>query len=256
MTVNTENKQVEKTEQVNPQQVVKVTPENGTAEAKAEPQPNIKSEENQANWKAFREKQAAERKAREDAERRAAEEAQKAEALRLALEAAVSKPNNRQMNEYGSDPSEETEEQRIDRRVEAAIKQREAAAEKKRLEREAQELPQRLNEVYPDFQNVCTHENMDYLKFHYPEVAKAYQYLPDNFDTWTTVYKAIKRFVPNQEQAKHDAQKVEKNLSKPGSISTTSNTSSGQGKSSQILSEERRMANWERMQRTIRSLKD
>lgn len=253
MTVTPENKPELKTEQAQ----TTAAPIENKAAAPAEPQPNIKSEDNQTNWKAFREKQAAERKAREEAEKRFEEEKQRAEAYRIALEASVNKPsNNRQTNDYGSDPTEETEEQRIDRRVEAAIKQREAAAEKKRMEREAQELPQKLNQVYPDFSNVCTHENMDYLKFHYPEVAKAYEYLPDNFDTWSTVYKAIKRFVPNQQEAKQDAQKVEKNLAKPGSISTTTNTPSGSGKSAQILSEERRAANWARMQQTIKSLKD
>jgi hypothetical protein len=260
MTVNPENKPEVKTEQA--QTNVQPVEQNKAAPvAISEAAPEIKSEANQTNWRAFREKQAAERKSREDAEKRAAEAEAQAQAFKLALEASVNKPsNNRQTNEYGSsDLSEETEDQRIDRRVEQAIKQREVAAEKKRIEREAQELPKKITEVYSDFNSVCTHENMDYLKFHYPEVAKAYEYLPDNLETWSTVYKAIKRFVPNQADSKHDAQKAEKNLAKPGSISSTGNTHSGNAMGaggSARLTEARMAENYARMQRTIKSLKD
>ena len=95
--------------------------------------PEIKSEENKNNWKAFREQREIERKAREADDKRAQEKAAEAEALKAALEALTSKPsNNRQTNDYGSDDIEESEEARIDKRVELAMKQREAIAEKQR----------------------------------------------------------------------------------------------------------------------------
>lgn len=215
--------------------------------------PEIKSEENKANWKAFREQRELERKAKEEALRKAAEKAAEAEALRAALEAITNKPssNNQTNNDY--DDIEETEEQRIDRRVEAAIRQREAQAEQQRKQRELQEYPERLVATYSDFNKVCNSENLDYLEYHYPEVATPFKHLPDGFDKWAAIYKAVKRFVPNTD-ARQDQLKAEKNLIKPGSISSPGNTHGGNAMPSARLDEERKKANWERMQRTLKGL--
>ena len=256
MTVTPENKPPEKTEQAQTQ----VPPVENKAAAPTEPQPNIKSEENQANWKTFREKQAAERKAREDAEKRFEEEKQRAEAYRIALEASVNKPsNNRQTNDYGSDPTEEIEEQRIERKFHQLLKKQREEDEKARIEKERLEIPKKLTAVYPDFDKVFNDENLDYLKFHYPEVASTFDYLPQTFESYANVYKTLKRFIPNNQEAKQDAQKVEKNLAKPGSISSTGNTHSGNamGQGGSVRLSEARMAeNWSRMQARIKSLKD
>lgn len=222
--------------------------------AKVEAAPEIKTEENRDNWRKFREQREAERKAREESERRAAEKSAEAEALRAALEALANKPsNNRQSHQNDSQDVEETEEQRIDRRVEAIIKQREAKAEQERRAREMQEFPDRLKSTYSDFNKVCTSENLDYLEYHYPEVAAPFAHLPDGYEKWQGIYKAVKRFVPNVD-ARQDTIKVEKNLSKPGSISSTGNTHGGNAMPSARLDEARKAANWERMQRTLKGL--
>jgi len=224
------------------------------AEVKKEVSPEIKSEENQNNWKAFREKRESERKAKEDAERRANEKAAEAQALREALEASMRKPASTHQNrESDSDDIEETEEQRIDRKVEAAIKQREAKAQEERLQREQQELPYRLKQSHPDFDQVCSQENIDYIEYHHPEIAKAFGSMPNNFENLSTIYKAMKKLLPNS-NVKKDELKANNNLNKPGSISKSGTSPEGTGVSSARLSEERRAENWARMQRSLKGL--
>lgn len=216
--------------------------------------PEIKTEENKANWRAFREQREAERKTREEALHRAREKEAEAEALRAALEALANKPsNNNRINEHGYEETEETEEQKIDRKVEQALRQREVIAEKQRREQEQRDLPNRLANTYSDFNRVCTSENLDYLEYHYPEVAKPLQRLPDDFDKWADIYKAVKKFVPNID-SRNEAKKAEKNLQKPGSISSSGNTLGANAMPGARLDEQRKAANWERMQKTIKGL--
>jgi hypothetical protein len=219
-----------------------------------EASPPIKTEENQANWKAFREQREVERKARMAAEQRASEKAAEAEAMREALEAAINKPsNNHQEKEYTSHDTEETEEQRIDRRVNKIIKEREEQYQKEQQQREMQEYPQRLNQMYPDFNKTISSENLDYLDFHYPEVSKPLQRLQEGFDKWADIYRAVKKFVPNMD-SKQDMQRAEKNLSKPGSISTPGSTQGSGAMPSARLTEERKAENWARMERARKGL--
>lgn len=218
-----------------------------------EASPTIKTEENQANWKAFREQREVERKARMAAEQRATEKAAEAEAMRAALEAAINKPsNNHQKQEYSQD-NEETEEQRIDKRVNKIIKEREEQYQKEQHQREMQEYPQRLTQIYPDFNKTISSENLDYLDFHYPEVSKPLQRLNEGFDKWSDIYKAVKKFVPNN-TSNQDIQRAEKNLAKPGSVSTPGATQGSSAMPSARLTEERKAANWARMQSITKGL--
>lgn len=210
--------------------------------------PQIKTEENQANWRAFREQREAERKAKEDSDKRASEKAAEAEALRAALEALTNKPQRSYQNDI-----EETEEQRIDKRVKQIIDEREAQAKREWAEREQKELPVRLKTVYSDFNNVCSSENIDYLEFHHPVLAKALSKQQDGFDKWSDIYNAIKKYVPNID-SKIDKARAEKNLQKPGSISSPGTTQGTGIMPSAKLDEARKSANWERMQRTIKGL--
>lgn len=215
--------------------------------------PQIKSEENKANWKAFREQREADRKAREESDRKAAQKAAEAEALKAALEALTGKSNDRQMNHNYSDDIEETEEARIDRRVNEAIRKKEEQYERERLEREQREYPQKLQSTFGDFNKVCSSENLDYLEYHYPELSIPFKHMPDGFDKWASIYKAVKRFVPNID-SKNDQIKAEKNLQKPGSISSTGNTHGGNAMPSARLDDSRKAENWARMQRSMKGL--
>lgn len=217
-----------------------------------EPSPPIKSEENQANWKAYREQRASERKAREDAERRANDKAAEAEALKAALEAITNKPSRNEPQYSRDDDIEESEEERIDKRVEEILKKREHAAHQSRLQQEQKELPQKLQRTYGDFEKVCTSENLDYLEYHYPEVATPFKHVPEGFEKWSGIYKAVKRFVPNLD-SKADVNKIDRNLSKPGSISSPTNTQ-GNSMPNHRLDEAKKAANWQRMQNLLKGL--
>ena len=203
----------------------------------------------QINWKKFREQREIERKQKIEAEKRASEKEAEAAALKAALDAIVSKPNasnNHQINEE----SEETEEQRITRLVALSMEAERRKHDDKMREKEARDLPDRIQSNLKDFNQICTAENIDYLEYHYPEVAKAFQYMPDNYEKWENVYKAVKRFVPNTD-SRREVNKAEKNFQKPQAMSIPGKTQGGDS-APQYLDDKRKMDNWSRMQRTMK----
>lgn len=211
------------------------------------------------NWRAFREARKKDRAEKEAAERRAHEKDAEVAALKAAMEAAFSKsgPSSQAYQQYyGIDQQqhEETEDERIDKKVEAKLAQREAAAEKARAEREHKEYPNRLNQTYPDFNATISQENLDYLDYHYPEVSRPLQRLLDGYDKWSDIYKAVKKFVPNNTNSKKEAARAEANFNKPKSISSPTITQPGESLSSSRITEEKRAANWERMQKILKGV--
>lgn len=198
------------------------------------------------NWKKFREQRELERKEKEEALKRAQAKEQEAEALKRALEAVVNKPSQKQ--EYVEE--ELDEDTKIQRKVEAALQARERQYQEQRIQQEQQELPKRLTQTYNDFNQVCTQENLDYLEYHYPEVAAPYKHLPDSFDKWSAVYKAVKRFVPNPESKKEQA-KAEKNFSKPKAMASPGATHTGDS-APQYLDEAKKRSNYARMQKIMK----
>lgn len=211
------------------------------------------------NWRAFREARKKDRAEREAAERKAADKEAEVAALKAAMEAAFGKSNSptqqyAQKQSYQSYENEETEDQRIEKKVQAALALREAQYEQERAQREQQEYPERLSRTYTDFNATISDTNLDYLDYHYPEVAGPLKRLPDNFDKWSDIYRAVKKFVPNLDSARKDAAKVDSNFAKPKSMSTNNLTQTGEVTSSHQLTEAKRAANWERMQKTLRGL--
>lgn len=203
------------------------------------------------DWERFREARAQDRKKAEEMAKQAEKSAAEAAALRAALDAALNKSSTQ--NVYGYDQQEETEEQRIEKKVQQAIEKREQEARKIYEEREKQELPKRLAQNHQDFDQVCSSENLDYLEYHYPEIATPFKYMPDGYEKWSSIYKAVKKFVPNTNSG--DAmKKAEKNLQKPQSVSSPTVATPGQGSLPVVLDEARKAANWERMQRSLKGL--
>jgi len=211
----------------------------------------VEESEQDRNWKKWRENRQKEREeaARESTARQKAE--QEALALREALAAAVNKPNNQRNSD--SFEEEESEDQRIDRRVAEALAKKEIEYERQKNDRESKEYPSKLRNTFKDFEQVCSIENLDYLEFHHPELAKSLGKMPQNFDKWADIYSAIKRYVPNPDSSR-DAKKAEKNLQKPQSLSHSNISNDGTKMSAPILTEQRRKENWERMQRTLKGL--
>lgn len=201
------------------------------------------------NWRNFRANRDKERKEREESDKRAREKEKEAEALKAALDALV---NKQQPQNQNHEQAEETEEDRIQKHVEKALHKRDQEESQKRVERERQEMPSKLATVYSDFNKVCTEDNIDYLEYHYPEVADAYKHMPDGFDKWSNVYKAIKRFVPNTD-TKKDQAKADKNFTKPQAISKPGATPTGDS-APVYLDDKRRNDNWKRMQRVMKGV--
>jgi len=223
-----------------------------TQEQKATPEQTAPQETTeQINWKKFREAREVERKQKIEAEKRAAEKEAEAQALKAAMEALLNKQDHRQatMDVYNPD-QDISEDEKIQRKIDAALAEREKRYQQERIQQEQANFPQRLTETFRDFDQVCTHENLDYLEYHYPEVAAAFKNLPDGYDKWSNVYKAVKRFVPNVD-GKKEQNKADKNFSKPQAMSIAGKTQVGDTAPIQ-LDEARRQANWQRMQKVMK----
>lgn len=210
------------------------------------------------NWRAFREARKKDRAEREAAEKKAAEKEHEIAALKAAMEAAFSKsaPTPQAYQNYYGMPEqqEETEEQRIERKVNEMLTKKQHQYEKERQEQEHKEYPQRLMKSYPDLNQVVSQENLDYLDYHYPEVSRPLQRLGDGYDKWSDIYQAIKKFVPNATNARREAAKADANFAKPKSISSTGLTQNTNSQDSARLTEDRKASNWQRMQQIMKGV--
>ena len=207
----------------------------------------------QINWKKFREAREAERKQKEAAEKRALEKEQEAAALKAAMEAILNKPQIPQRGQAPSNYYEEdlTEEQRIENKIAEMMAIKERQAEQERLQREQREYPQRLAATYSDFNSICSAENLDYLEYHYPEIAESFSHRPEGFDKWSAVYKAVKKLVPNATNSRKDQMRAEQNFNKPQSMAVPGVTQVGDTAPVK-LDDKRRADNWARMQKIMR----
>jgi hypothetical protein len=220
-----------------------------------------KEGEEDPNWRAFREARKQDRAHREAAEKRAAEKEAEVAALKAAMETAFSKssPSPEAYNQYYGtnqpyEHTDETEDQRIEKKVNKLLSERENKYRKEKEEQELREYPTRLHRELPDFANVTSQENLDYLDYHFPELSRPLQRLPEGYEKWYDIYHAVKKFIPNQNSAKRDSARAEANSNKPKSMSTTQLSQPGQASTSSYQEvEQRRAENWSRMQRMIKS---
>lgn len=227
----------------------KVIPETIVSQSNTSQAPNDQESEQQINWKKFKDARAKEREQAEIIAKRAQEKEAENIALKAALESAL---NRQPVNQY-QEPIEESEEQIIEKKVNAILSKREQEAEKIRRAREEEELPNRLKNTHKDFEQVCSADNLDYLEYHHPELARALGSKPQSAEKWNDIYNAIKRYIPNTSTSK-DQNKAQQNLNKPVSISSAGVTQGANAMPPVMLSEERKRANWERMQKTLKSV--
>ena len=214
------------------------------------------------NWRAFREARKKDRAEREAAEKRAREKEEEVAALKAAMEAAFSKsgPTPQAYNEhyYGSNSSydnEESEDERLEKKLNYLLSQREEKARREAIEREMREYPSRLERDFPDFRSVISQENLDYIDYHYPEIARPLNRLNEGYDKWADIYRAVKKFVPNNTTSHKENMKADNNQNKPKSISSSGQAPIGEvGQTSYRETEQRRRENWERMQRVMKGL--
>lgn len=211
------------------------------------------------NWRAFREARKRDRAEKEAAERRALEKEKEVAALKAAMEAAFAKSSpapQAYQNYYGMNPGyeeqEESEEQRIERKVGEIIAKKEEQYRREQEEYEKREYPNRLSKDFPDFRQVCSQENLDYLDFHFPELSRPLQRLPEGYDKWSDIYHAVKKFIPNHAGAKKEALRADINAARPKSMATAELTPSGTVRETTSQIEQRRAENWARMQRVMK----
>lgn len=242
MSINIENSQTETLKAAIPEKQPEITQNLSDSQPKAEDQEQI-------NWKKFREQREIDRKQKVVAEEAAQKSAAEAKALKEAMEALLNK-NQPSQTAY-NEPMEETEDERIDKKVNAALAKQKALNEEQQRQKEVQEIPTRLAQTYNDFEKVCTQENLDYFEFHHPEIAAAFDGQPDSFRKWQNIYKALKKYIPNTE-SKALERKAEKNFNKPMSMSATGDASS-QGMAPHKLDDAKRAQNWERMRKAMKS---
>lgn len=215
------------------------------------------------NWRAFREARKKDRSEKEAAERKAAEKEQEVTALKAAMEAAFSAksaPSPQAYQNYygmnqGYEQPEETEEQKIERKVNEMFSKKEEQYKKQQAETEQREYPKRLMKDFPDFGQVCSQENLDYLDFHYPEISRPLQRLGEGYDKWHDTYHAVKKLIPNHSTAKKEAARADVNTNKPRSMSSTGPSPTGDKvKEGWQDTEARRAENWARMQKTMKGV--
>lgn len=228
---------------------IKGNPQDIPTQAQVQAQPDTQE---QINWRKFREVREQERKAAQEQERIATQKTAEAEALKAAMEALLNKPGHSQQNPQYTQTQEMTEDQRIDAAIDARFKQRMQQEEHARMERDRQDAPLRLKRDYKDFDQVCSQSNLDYVEYHYPEVANAFNGRPDSYDKWVDIYKAVKRFVPNGDSTK-DAAKAERNFNKPQSMAVPGVSQTGDS-APQALDSKRRADNWARMQKVMKGV--
>lgn len=223
-----------------------------------EPVVTVEETPQEINWKKFKEARELDRKRAEEQQKRADEKTAEAEALKAAMEAILNKQSNGSRQSSDSQYSnngfdEESEEARIDKKVEAALKARESQYEAQRAQKEREEYPTKLNQTFSDFNQVCSASNLDYLDYHYPEISTAFKHMPEGFDKWAAVYKAVKRFIPNSDSQK-DQKKAEANFNKPQSMSSNG-LAEGRGAMPSVkLDDQRRADNWARMQKILKGI--
>jgi hypothetical protein len=95
---------------------------------------------------------------------------------------------------------------------------------------------------------------LDYLEYHYPEVANPLKRHNDGFDKWNDIYKAVKKFVPNLKESKRDSAKADANFNKPKSMNSVSVNQPSESRNSSFISQEKKEANWERMKKLLKGI--
>ena len=75
--------------------------------------------------------------------------------------------------------------------------------------------------------------------------------MPDGFEKWSSIYQAVKRFVPQGH--KEELKRIDENALKPKTSLPSGIDTKPKG-NPWILTEERRAANWRRMQQEQRNI--
>lgn len=222
----------------------------------------------QINWRKFREARAEERKQKEEAEREAAKSRQDKEALQSYVASLlesngqtgqVSPAQQEQIAiELARDDIPTGEEvmrftsEYVKKEVERGV--REAIAETSRAESK-KTLPKQLKETMPDYWEVCTQENLDYLEYVAPALAQTLAQPfenPENlsYNQMQAVYQAVTKLVPNA-KASTIRKDPERDIKRPQSMSSAA-ASASRDNAPHMISDALRQQRYKEMQEAAR----
>jgi len=127
-----------------------------------------------------------------------------------------------------------------------------ALAEERERERR-EEIPRRMREELPEFDQICSEENGDYIEFHNPRLARTISSLlqgPKTFQTMKDIYEMVKEAVPNA--TAKEREKIKANALTPKSSWQEGIQGATQGGVARVLTEADRDRNYRRMQEIMR----
>lgn len=199
------------------------------------------------NFQRFRQAREADRKAKLEAEKIAQQKSKEVEVLKEALESVINKPHQSDSYTDDDDDSEKLVKQQVQQQLSAFQEK----LRQEQLAKEQQELPNKVLSAFPDYNTVCSQENLEYLEFNNPEFSKSIQFMPDGFEKFSVLYNFAKKNLP-KEHPSIQAKKIEENTAKPQSLSVPGVSQTGDTGFSRFLDDKAKASNWERMQRVMR----
>lgn len=244
---------------------------NQTQDAAPQATPEQETPE-QVNWRNFRAAKEARRKQDEEAAKerdqlkaQAQRSAEEKLALQQALEAALSARGNtnaisqQQKDDIvqGLDPNDIPTGGQVASYVQKAIQDgiAKALTEQKHLSYQEQEKKriENLEKEIPDFNQVLSKDNVDYLEYHYPSVFQAMKEQPESYQKYKGAYDTVKKLVPNLNNSQNNA-RAEINLAKPKSLSSPGVTGAAEKKAAWSMSEQERKENYDNMVKRIKGI--
>lgn len=183
-------------------------------------------EDQERNWKAFREKQ-------EQLQQELQKERQKREEYEQILYQKLTQgkeTKETESDELSSLSDDDWVNKKQSQKLAQKLAQEEVkkALEQERLRQSEEMLPTRLKTQFQDFDAVVTEDNVKQLRTLEPEVALALSQIGDKYAQAVAAYKYIKMFVPKAQEQTEFKERVQKNAQKPGSLSSVGGSSLSQ----------------------------
>ncbi len=191
---------------------VEESPQANHEEQTSEVQNQPEESDKERNFAAMRERQDA-------LERRLEEKDLEIQAIRQEQQQAQPLQEEPEVDELDSISGDEwlTKEQSEKLATRQANTAVDKALEKDRIRRAKEEFPDRIKKDFPDFDQVVSKENVNYLKANKPHLAAALAATQDLLAQAEGAYDAIKMYCPSI-QVTQDKERAEKNASRPGTL--------------------------------------
>lgn len=220
---------------------------NGNVPEKTE-ETTAKSSEQEENWKTLRENYKREKQAKEALEKFLVENMDKFQSAAPAQAPAQETPWELPDDYLQGQDLRQWEEKRLNKLVEDRVA---ATLEKKESERLKKELPARVAKEMPDYNTVCSEENLAWFESNHPEIAEGIAEIKDPYKLRAVTYNYMKKVLPNKEAA-IDKGRAQANQEKPQATSAVGQQPVSQNAGPAYISRERRSQLYQDMLRAAR----